>query len=262
MFDIHYHLLYGVDDGPAEFEDSLALAEASIEDGVSHIVCTPHANDRYQFRPEVNRERRDKLQERLGDRLTLGLGCDFHLSYDNIENLHKDPSRFTINGKQYLLVEFPDFSISPSMVNTFYEMISANIIPVITHPERNPTLLQDQTRISEWIKIGCLVQVTAASLIGRFGNRSQAMARDLVRKNWVHIIASDAHSTERRGPAMSRAYEYLKSEFSQETADRLCFANPKAVYWGEHLLPQPEAHGLYEDMRIPKKGFFSKLFGR
>lgn len=260
MFDIHYHLLFGVDDGPKTLEESLALAEASIAEGVTHIVCTPHSNDKYRFDPAVNRERLSLIEERLGGRLTLGLGCDFHLSYDNIENLYKDKARFTINGKQYLLVEFPDFGIATNMEATFYEMTMSGVVPIITHPERNPTLQKDPSRMTEWIRLGCLVQVTASSLMGRFGQRAQAMSRDLLKKNWVHIIASDAHGVERRSPSMSKAYAVLQSEYGRQTADRLCIENPKAIFFGEPLAEQPEPRGVFEEPA--RKGFFSRLFGR
>ncbi len=242
-------------------EESLALAEASIAEGVTHIVCTPHSNDKYRFDPQVNRERMGMLQERLKDRLTLGLGCDFHLSYDNIESLQKDPKRYTINGTRYLLVEFPEFGILSNMQDWFYQMTAAGLVPIITHPERNPVLLQDPGRMAEWIRLGCLVQVTAASLVGRFGQRSQAMARSLLKKNWVHFIASDAHSVDGRAPAMKRAYEVLQSEFGQETAERLCITNTRAVYFGEFLPEQPEPEGVYSSLQPPKKSFFRRLFG-
>ena len=262
MFDIHYHLLFDVDDGPKTLEQSLALAEASIAEGVTHIVCTPHSNDKYAFRPDVNRERMHILNERLNGRLTLGQGCDFHLSYENVEKLYKDRSRFTINGKQYLLVEFPDFGIAANMAATFYTMTASGVVPIITHPERNPTLQKDPHRIAEWIRLGCLVQITAASLVGRFGKRAQAMSRDLLRKNWVHIIASDAHSVERRAPAMAEARETLRKDFGQRTADRLCIENPRAVFFGEMLAEQPEPLGVYATYKPAKLGFLSRLFGK
>ena len=261
MFDIHYHLLFGVDDGPKEFEESLALAEASVVDGVTHIVCTPHSNDKYKFQPELNRERMEMVQERFVGRLTLGLGCDFHLSFENIEDLHKNPARYTINGKRYLLVEFPDFGIQPNMSTVLYNMITSGITPIITHPERNPTLISDPTRMVEWLQIGCIVQVTASSLTGRFGSRAQEMSEELLQKNWVHIIASDAHSTERRGPAMTKAYNWLLENHSKEVADRLCMTNPKAIYFGERLPAQPASLDLFEDRQPVKKGFFSRIFG-
>lgn len=260
MIDVHYHLLYGLDDGPRTIEGSLELAQASIEEGVTHIVATPHANDRYPFRPEENRERLARLQEKVGDKLTLGLGCDFHLSYDNIADLARDPWKYTINGKRYLLVEFPDFGIAPGTSDTFYEMGLQGIVPIITHPERNLTLQQEPERIAEWIRGGCMVQVTGASLSGRFGSKAQKLAIDLVRRNWAHLVASDAHSVERRSPAMKRSYEELDRSFGRETADRLCVSNPRAVFYGEPLPPQPEPKDLFETRE--KKSFFGRLFGR
>lgn len=262
VIDIHYHLLFGLDDGPKTIEDSLALAQASIAEGVTHIVATPHANARYPFQPETNREQLAMLQARLGDKLTLALGCDFHLSYDNIEDLKKHPAKYAINGGPYVLVEFPDYGISQNMTGIFFEMKLAGVTSIITHPERNPTLKAAPERMMEWVSSGCLVQVTAASLTGRFGSRAQALALDLVRRNWVHLVASDAHSLERRPPAMGPAYALLKEQCGQATADRLCIHNPRAVFYGEPLPQQPEPHGLYEKEGRSRGGFLRRLLGR
>lgn len=261
MFDIHYHLLFDLDDGPRTFEDSVQLAEASIVEGVTHIVCTPHANDRYAFCPEVNQQRIAVLRERFGSRLTLGIGCDLHLSYDNIQEALNQPSKYTINGRQYLLVEFSEFSISPFIAKWFYLLIEKGMIPIITHPERNPALVAKPERIAEWLRLGCLIQVTAASLTGRFGKQAIATCDYLLERNWVHFIASDAHSLRGRPPAMRKAYEFLCRHYGLATADRLCTDNPRAAFQGDPLPPQPEMTGLYEDLET-KRGFFQRLFGR
>jgi protein-tyrosine phosphatase len=262
LFDIHYHLLYDVDDGPRTLDESLALAEASIKEGVTHIVATPHSNHEFAFRPDVNRRRLAALNDRLGDRLTLGLGCDFHLSYENLEDFKRDHAKYTINGKQYLLVEFSDSSIPAMATDILYELQLTGVVPIITHPERNAILSTNPRRLTEWIRGGCLVQVTAASLAGRFGRRAKSMSFELLRKNWVHIIASDAHSLEGRPPAMREAYQALNDEFGKETADRLCIENPGAAFRGEPLKMQPEALGLYTETRTEKRGFFRGIFGR
>jgi protein-tyrosine phosphatase len=261
MFDIHYHLLFGIDDGPKTLEDSLRMAEVSIAEGVTHIVCTPHANYRYAFQPELNRKQLAILNEHLGSRITLGLGCDLHLSYDNIEDTLSNPAKYTINGKRYLLVEFPDLVIPPSLSEWLYRFNAIGITPIITHPERNPRLVEDPSRMAVWMRSGCLVQVTAGSLAGRFGKRAAAMCDLLIKKNWVHFIASDAHSLNGRPPAMQEAWKIVKSRFGEETADRLCLHNPRAAFLGEDLPPQPEPIGLNEDWE-PKQGFFRRLFGR
>jgi protein-tyrosine phosphatase len=141
-------------------------------------------------------------------------------------------------------------------------MTASGVVPIITHPERNPTLQKDPNRIADWIRMGCLVQITGSSLLGRFGQRAQAMSHEFLKKNWVHIIASDAHSAERRAPSMSRAYQALQSQYGQQTADRLCMENPRAVYFGETLAEQPEPGGVYDTYKSANRGFFSRLFGK
>jgi protein-tyrosine phosphatase len=262
MFDIHYHLLFGVDDGPKDVEASLALAEASIAEGVTHIVCTPHANHQHVFQPELNRERMAILNERLNGRVTLGLGCDFHLSFDNIEDAFHNRTKYTINGKRYLLVEFPETGIVHQISDTLCRFLALGIVPIITHPERNPILARDPGRMVEWIRSGCLVQVTAESLKGRFGKGAEALSHDLIKKNWVQFIASDAHSIEGRPPCMRQAYDVLKTCYGQTTADLLCIHNPRAAFMGEPLPPQPDPIGIMEGSKPQKRGFLNSMFGR
>lgn len=263
MIDIHHHLLFGVDDGPKDLESSLALAEAAIADGITHIVCTPHANDTWEFNPERNRERLEAIRERIGDRLTFGLGCDFHLSYENIEAALQNPSPFSINQGSYLLVEFAEFMIPHNIGETFYEFTVRGVRPIITHPERNPILQKEQGRMAEWMRTGCLVQITAGSLEGRFGRRAQAMSWELLEKNWVHFIATDAHSISGRPPVLRSAWEAVAQRLGEATAERLCVSNPRAAFENQKLPPQPEPEGVYvyEDHDRPA-GLFSRLFGK
>lgn len=261
MFDIHYHLLFNLDDGPRSIDDSLAMAEASIAEGVTHVVCTPHANDAFSFQPELAREKMAALSDRLEGRLTLGLGCDFHLSYQNIEDLYRDRTKYTINGNHFLLVEFPDYVIPATMSDVFYRMAGFGIVPILTHPERNPTLVANPDRMVDWLRSGCLVQITSASLLGRFGKAAQAMSHRLLKQGRVHFIASDAHSISDRPPAMAPAYEIVKNRYGQETADRLCLHNPRAAFFGERLPPQPELLGVEYKTTPRKRSFFSFLRG-
>src|SRR5713226_768810 len=114
MVDIHCHILPALDDGANSLDEALEMAEMAIEDGITHVVATPHANGEYRFDSDLVRERRSELQATLGDRLTLGIGCDFHLSVENLEEIRASPTKFSINHKRYLLVEFADFAIPPS----------------------------------------------------------------------------------------------------------------------------------------------------
>jgi protein-tyrosine phosphatase len=262
MIDIHHHLLFGIDDGSRDLETSLAMAEMAAGDGITHIACTPHANDKYTFDPEVNQQKLNELQAKLDGRITLGLGCDFHLSYDNIEDAIQNPTRYTLNHKNYLLVEFSDYGIATNMNEVFYELGVHNMIPIITHPERSHAVRRQPEKLAEWLRAGCLVQVTAGSLLGRFGKTAEAHAHQMLEKNWVHFIATDAHNLESRPPIMSKAYEWLRKNHGEETAERLCEKNPRAAYFGEQMPAQPEPKDIYEDLNPKKPSLLSRIFGR
>jgi protein-tyrosine phosphatase len=261
MIDLHHHLLFGLDDGAPDLDTSLAMVEMALADGITHIVCTPHANYRYAFSPEKNAERLAMIQELVGEKITLGLGCDFHLSYENIQDVMVRPSRYTINGKQYLLVEFPDFGIPQNITQSFYQMMQAGTVPVLTHPERNPTLAAQPERMTEWLRMGCLVQVTAGSLTGNFGRSAQRFAERMVGDRWVHLLATDAHNTTSRPPRMRPAYEWLERNHGHAEAERLCVTNPLAVFLGKALPEQPAPVGVFEEGNPrSRQGFWRSIF--
>jgi protein-tyrosine phosphatase len=263
MFDIHHHLLFGLDDGPHDIEISVAMAQMSMQNGVTHIVCTPHSSDHFKFDPALNLERLEMVQKQVGDGITLGLGCDFHLMYDNIEDAIANPSKYSINGKQYLLVEFPDQGISQNMKEIFFRLGVAGMTSIITHPERNPVLARQPERMAEWLRAGCYIQITAASLTGRFGKTAQRVSHELLKRNWVNFIATDAHDITSRPPMLREAYQLVADKYGVETADRLCIHNPRAAYFGEQLPPQPEQEGVHPELETKTaSGLFSKIFGR
>jgi protein-tyrosine phosphatase len=264
MIDIHHHLLPGLDDGAVDIETSVEMARLAVQDGITHVVCTPHANDQYDFDPAVNRQKIAALRERLqAERisLTLGLGCDFHLSYDNIQGALKDPARYSINGLGYLLVELPDYGLARGLTETFYELRLAKSTPILTHPERNQTLQADSKRMMRWLRGGLLVQVTADSVIGKMGRKAEQMAHQLLANRWVHFLATDAHSTRSRPPRMQEAHTLVANKYGQSYADLLCLENPRAVLEGAPLPPQEEPLHLYEDMEA-KSSWWSRLWDK
>src|ERR1700756_3217514 len=137
MVDLHCHILPGLDDGPDRIEESLEMAESAIADGITHVVATPHASSEFAFDYDRVRQVGDVLQARIGERLILATGCDFHLNFENLEAVRVNAPRFCINQKNYLLVEFNEFSIPPMMDHTLHELQLAGLRPVVTHPERN-----------------------------------------------------------------------------------------------------------------------------
>jgi protein-tyrosine phosphatase len=264
LIDIHHHLLFGLDDGSPDLETSVAMAKMAVEDGITHVVCTPHASGNYAYQPAENATRMTALRDALAAEdiaLTLGLGCDFHLSYDNINESLADPTKFSINGTTYQLVELPDFGLPRTLTDTFYQMQLAGIIPILTHPERNPTLQRDTARLIDWLRNGMLVQITAGSVLGHMGKEAERMSHRLLADRWVHFLATDAHNLTSRPPKMKAAYNAVAKRYSATYADLLCIDNPRAVFHGEPLGPQEEPKHLFEDGG-EKKSWLKRLFRR
>ncbi|HEY0786574.1 MAG TPA: CpsB/CapC family capsule biosynthesis tyrosine phosphatase [Acidobacteriaceae bacterium] len=266
MIDIHHHLLFGTDDGSPDFDTSVKMIDMAAADGITHIVCTPHANDRYRYDRAKNEALLETIRQRVGNKVTLGLGCDFHLSWDNIQDALDNPGRYTINGRKYLLVEFADSIIPETINDSFFELTIVKQRPIITHPERNPVLQRHPERLGQWVRDGALVQITASSFTGRFGRTAMASAKQFLDRNWVHFLATDAHNLESRPPILSQGYQYVRNHCGKETADRLCVHNPQAVFYGEDLGPQPEpthVHRVAEETVNPgKRGLLARLLKR
>ncbi|HVA95699.1 MAG TPA: CpsB/CapC family capsule biosynthesis tyrosine phosphatase [Candidatus Dormibacteraeota bacterium] len=240
MVDIHCHILPGMDDGAETMETSIQMAEMAIADGITHVVGTPHANSQYKFDPEIIRRRRGELQAAMGDRLQLATGCDFHLSFENLQDLFKNPPKYTINQKNYLLVEFADFAIPPSMDDTMHQLQLAGLSPIITHPERNALLRAKPERLYRWLHQGCYVQITAMSLSGRFGSAAKQCAEQWLDEDRVHFVASDAHNLTSRPLQLREAFDAVVKRRGEQVAQALFHDNPLAAFEGRGLPYEPE----------------------
>lgn len=240
MVDIHCHLLPSVDDGAQTMEIACAMAEMAVAEGITHVVATPHANSHFRFVPELVRALRGEIQARFQGRLVIATGSDFHLSFDNLQEIRQNPERFTINQKNYLLVEFADFSIPPALDQSLHELQLVGLHPIVTHPERNPLIRAKPERLYGWLRQGCYVQVTAQSLTGKFGSSAQQAAEEWLKAGLVHFIASDAHNVTSRPLKLKEAFDHVAQAYGEHVAQALFVENPRAAFDGVDLPYVPE----------------------
>ena len=166
--------------------------KVAADAGTTDIVATPHANYRYRYQPEVVKQRIAELSATVDGKPRIYQGCDFHLSFENVQGALEDSGRFVINGSQYLLVEFPDTSMA-GMRRILSALLDRGLVPIMTHPERNAYLAQDYAGIPvSGSKRVVWFRLTGQSLLGRFGKIAEEASWEMLRRGLVHFVASDA----------------------------------------------------------------------
>lgn len=229
MIDIHSHILWGIDDGPETLDDSLAMLRVAAEAGTTDIVATPHASSLYRFSPEIVRSRIDELRVLHKGAPRVHFGCDFHLSAPNVEDALLNPTKYTINAGRFLLVELPEMFSQESIGRALELLLREEMIPIITHPERNPVLQRSPEIMDDWINQGCFIQLTAQSFLGRFGQVAKRSALACLRAGRAHFVASDAHDVRDRPPRLDIVSDLLRKEVGELLTQRLLTDHPQAV---------------------------------
>lgn len=241
MIDIHCHILPGFDDGAADLPDSLAMVQMAVNSGVTGIIATPHFRGDQQSLELMDTL---KARYRLLDDAIRSAGLPLQL-YSGAEVLCLPQTvdmAFagqlpTLANTGYLLAEF-FFGESFSQMDEILSGLShAGYTPVIAHPERYESIQRDPRRIIHWFRKGYLIQINKGSILGALGRRAQQTAHWLLSAGLVHIVASDAHSSQQRTTDMTAVRAYLQEEYQEEYVDILTEHNPARLVRGEKMVP-------------------------
>lgn len=232
MIDIHCHLLPGIDDGPATLEDALALARALVQDGITHVVATPHVypglynNKRSNIAPVATVFAAELQRAQLP--LHLSVAGELRLTPEVLDLMLEGelPTIGQHQGKRTVLLEMPDGQVPMGAERFVAQLLQQGYLPIIVHPERNKGVMENIDRLKPLVDMGCPVQVTAASLVGGFGSRAQDTALDLLDEGWVSVVATDAHNLGGRRPRLREARDWLVQHCGAETAHELTLAMP------------------------------------
>ncbi|KJS08349.1 MAG: hypothetical protein VR73_05880 [Gammaproteobacteria bacterium BRH_c0] len=243
MIDIHCHLLPGIDDGSSSIEQSLQMAKLAVADGITHAILTPHINPgRWDNSTALIAAATEAFRAALGAEniaLQLGFAAEVRISDQIFQQLDNGQIPFLgeLDGYQVMLLEFPHSHIVPGTGKLVDWLIRHRIRPLIAHPERNRELMQSPEKLLPLIDQGCLAQVTGASLTGRFGEGSSAAAEFYIRKQVISYVASDAHNTSTRPPAMAAARQIIASMVGADIATRLTVDAPRQLVASQFAAP-------------------------
>lgn len=260
MIDLHTHIIPAVDDGAETMDTALKMVKMAHQDGIKAIVATPHINSATSkfsnfsliinsFEDLKTRLRFEKID------LTLYLGAEVYFDEFILDNLTKYREFLTINNSKYFILEFPMNFIYPGSTRFIKELIEAGFIPIISHPERNSQVQRDPNLVYELLTIGCLTQINGGSLRGDFGSSAMYTGFNLLKKNWVHLIASDGHDLLERKPILAYLYN-LQLGIQREKLEKMIHFIPESIVNNREI----PAIGPYKEPRSKYSifSFFSK----
>lgn len=260
MIDLHTHFLPDWDDGPETWEETEKMVEIAIADGIKKICVTPHFFRfcRHGDNQEILEDRIQKLFDRFGsdNRIEFYRGAEIFIYPNLISQIQE--KKLTINQGEYFFIEFPSDQVPPGTKELFYQLMLAGYTPIISHPERNSVFGSQPQLLYDLVNRGCLAQVTAMSLTGEFGSEVQKRAKLFLENNLVHLIASDAHDSQRRKPVLSKAVEAASKIVGRDKAEAMVEEVPQAILNNE-IIPDL---GSPINPKIKKKffNFFNDKF--
>ena len=231
MVDIHCHILPEIDDGAQDIEEAVEMGRIAFLDGITTIIATPHVKEAPCPVGQI-----ESLVALLNSRLAaqdipVKILCGADVSAMLDVTLMQG---YTLHQTHYILIEFPHAFLPKNSREIVFKMRLNGYCPIMTHPERNVSVINDPRLLFELCQTGMLVQVTADSLAGTFGVDIQECACYLLKKGVVDFIATDAHSSRYRKPVLSEGLEVAGRIIGKAKAMELVTVNPAMLLKGRY----------------------------
>ncbi len=232
MIDLHSHILPGIDDGAADLQIALEMARMAVADGVEVQACTPHILPGlyHNTGPQI-RAAAQVFQQHLDDNgipLRLVTGADVHLVPDIADGL-RSGRILSLADTRYVLVEPPHHVAPLRLVETFFGILVAGYVPILTHPERLSWIESHYPAIEQLFQSGVWMQITAGSLTGVFGRAPRYWAERMLEEGRVHILASDAHGVGRRRPNLGQGRDVAAKRVGEQEAAHMVVTRPLGI---------------------------------
>lgn len=236
--DIHCHMVPGIDDGAQDHADSLAMALLAVDEGFETTIVTPHQLGSFaRNQGDDIRSRCQELQELLDANavpLRVLPGADVRIDDGMIDKLVSGEVVTLGDHRKHVLLELPHELYLP--LEPILESLDRHgMVGILSHPERNHGILRKPSLIEPLVEAGCLMQVTAGSLMDGFGSASKALAEQMCKKGLVHFLATDAHGPRARRPKMKDAYARACELAGEAAANKWCREFPALVAQGKSV---------------------------
>lgn len=240
MIDLHTHILPGLDDGPTDMQGSIDLARELAAQGTTVVAATPHVRDDYPTTPESIAAALALVRKALRDEgVELEVVAGAEIAFDRLHRLEPDVLySLALAGANHVLVELPFYGWPLDVEDQVHRLSASGLTVVLAHPERNSAIQDSPDRLACLVESGALVQVTAGSLLGRFGPRAARSANSLIARGLAHMVASDTH---RAGNSRGLLAPSVASLRDTALANWLTVDVPTAVVAGAPCPPRPPA---------------------
>lgn len=215
MIDMHCHILPGVDDGAKDEETSLNMLKIAQEENIKKIIATPHYYKGYYENKWEDTIKNVKILNNLAKSSNINIellpGVEV-LADQHTVDLYNEGIIRGLNDTKYLLIEFPLMKMPKDALDIVYEIKLLGVMPVVAHPERYISFINDPTMINDFIDEGCLFQTNTSSITGLFGKHVKKLAERFIESGIPSFIATDAHTTGGRSPRFSEAFGILNKK--------------------------------------------------
>lgn len=235
LFDMHNHILFGVDDGAQNIEESLQMLQIAYDDGIRSVLCTPHFHPKRgmaHFRDvKANFEQLKEAAAQYWGDFELYLGREVYFRHDVLE-VEKD-EKFLMAGTDIMLVEFSTSVDEKYIKNAVTDLLFAGYQPIIAHVERYACAVKNKNIVKDLRDLGAYIQINSDSVLGKSGYTVKSAVKQYLKNGWVDFVSSDAHDIKTRRPELSACYAYVTKKYGEDYANTIFMENAARIVRAE-----------------------------
>lgn len=238
-FDIHSHILPGVDDGAKTIEEALSMLEIAYKEGTRAIILTPHyIRGKNNYTKQELRKRFEELQaeaEEWYPGLTLYLGNEVLYEDGVVEDL-KNGLIQTMNDTKYVLVEFNICISYNELYQAVRKITNARFRPIIAHVERYRCLFKHVERMDELAGLDAALQMNISSVYGGMLDEHARWCKRLVKEGFISFFGTDAHDLSDRAPYVNDYVGWVRKKCGENILRQLFVDNPRRMVENQYIV--------------------------